>query len=101
MGLNKLAFAIIALYLIEITLFGLRFRKKQRTFAIIFLPGEIIRGGRLRARSGRRWPHRSLKHTAHSHSVYVSPTTEKVVRSHWFLSRIACHELRIGFLRAR
>ena len=31
MGLNHLDFAIIALYLAGITLFGLRFRKKQRS----------------------------------------------------------------------
>src|SRR6266568_2437589 len=37
MGLNKLDFAIIALYLIGITLFGLRFRKKQRTLRDYFL----------------------------------------------------------------
>src|SRR5438874_1012121 len=42
MGLNKLDFAIIALYLIGITLFGLRFRKKQRTLRDYFLAGRDI-----------------------------------------------------------
>src|SRR5882762_641465 len=42
MGLNKLDFAIIALYLIGITLFGLRFRKKQRTLRDYFLAGRNI-----------------------------------------------------------
>ena len=37
MGLNNLDYAIIALYLIGITLFGLRFRKKQRTLRDYFL----------------------------------------------------------------
>jgi len=31
MGLNRLDFAIIAVYLVGITLFGLRFRKRQRS----------------------------------------------------------------------
>ena len=31
MGLNRLDLALVAVYLIGITLFGLRFRKKQRT----------------------------------------------------------------------
>src|SRR3981189_2049034 len=42
MGLNKLDFAIIALYLIGITLFGLRFRKKQRTLRDYFLADRDI-----------------------------------------------------------
>src|SRR6267378_3967177 len=42
MGLNKLDFAIIALYLIGISLFGLRFRKKQRTLRDYFLAGRDI-----------------------------------------------------------
>ena len=42
MGLNKLDYAIIALYLIGITLFGLRFRKKQRTLRDYFLAGRDI-----------------------------------------------------------
>lgn len=42
MGLNKLDFAIIALYLTGITLFGLRFRKKQRTLRDYFLAGRDI-----------------------------------------------------------
>src|SRR6266699_362234 len=42
MGLNKLDFANIALYLIGITLFGLRFRKKQRTLRDYFLAGRDI-----------------------------------------------------------
>jgi SSS family transporter len=42
MGLNKLDFAIIALYLAGITLFGLRFRKKQRTLRDYFLAGREI-----------------------------------------------------------
>jgi len=42
MALNKLDFAIIALYLIGITLFGLRFRKKQRTLRDYFLAGRDI-----------------------------------------------------------
>lgn len=42
MGLDKLDFAIIALYLIGITLFGLRFRKKQRTLRDYFLAGREI-----------------------------------------------------------
>src|SRR5258707_4610073 len=36
MGLNKLDFAIIAIYLAGITLFGLRFRKRQRTLRDYF-----------------------------------------------------------------
>jgi solute:Na+ symporter, SSS family len=42
MGLNKLDFAIIALYLAGITLFGLRFRKKQRNLRDYFLAGRDI-----------------------------------------------------------
>src|SRR6202041_2973943 len=42
MGLNKLDLAIIALYLVGITLFGLRFRKKQRSLRDYFLAGRDI-----------------------------------------------------------
>src|SRR5437667_8659613 len=42
MGLNRLDFAIIAVYLIGITLFGLRFRKRQRTLRDYFLAGRDI-----------------------------------------------------------
>jgi solute:Na+ symporter, SSS family len=42
MGLNRLDFAIIAVYLAGITLFGLRFRKKQRTLRDYFLAGRDI-----------------------------------------------------------
>ncbi|HEX3820799.1 MAG TPA: sodium:solute symporter [Candidatus Sulfotelmatobacter sp.] len=42
MGLNKVDFAIIALYLAGITLFGLRFRKKQRSLRDYFLAGRDI-----------------------------------------------------------
>src|SRR6201994_1408233 len=42
MGLTRLDFAIIALYLAGITLFGLRFRKKQRTLRDYFLAGREI-----------------------------------------------------------
>ena len=42
MGLNQIDFAIIALYLAGITLFGLRFRKKQRTLRDYFLAGRDI-----------------------------------------------------------
>jgi solute:Na+ symporter, SSS family len=42
MGLNRIDFAIIALYLAGITLFGLRFRKKQRTLRDYFLAGRDI-----------------------------------------------------------
>jgi SSS family solute:Na+ symporter len=42
MGLDKLDLAIIALYLIGITLFGLRFRKRQRTLRDYFLAGRNI-----------------------------------------------------------
>src|SRR5438477_3334021 len=37
MGLNRLDFAIIAVYLIGITLFGIHFRKRQRTLRDYFL----------------------------------------------------------------
>ena len=42
MGLNNLDYAIVALYLIGITLFGLCFRKKQRTLRDYFLAGRDI-----------------------------------------------------------
>src|SRR3954449_8237337 len=42
MGLNHLDFAIIALYLCGITLFGLRFRKKQRSLRDYFLADRNI-----------------------------------------------------------
>jgi len=42
MGLNKFDLVIIALYLIGITLFGLRFRKKQRSLRDYFLAGREI-----------------------------------------------------------
>ena len=42
MGLNKLDLAIIALYLAGITLFGLRFRKKQRSLRDYFLADRDI-----------------------------------------------------------
>jgi solute:Na+ symporter, SSS family len=42
MGLNRLDFTIIALYLAGITLFGLRFRKKQRSLRDYFLAGRDI-----------------------------------------------------------
>jgi solute:Na+ symporter, SSS family len=42
MGLNKLDFGIIGLYLVGITLFGLRFRKKQRSLRDYFLAGRDI-----------------------------------------------------------
>lgn len=42
MGLNKLDFAIIGLYLAGITLFGLRFRKKRRSLRDYFLAGRDI-----------------------------------------------------------
>src|ERR671926_1479748 len=42
MGLNKLDFAIIALYLAGITAFGLRFRKKQRSLRDYFLADRNI-----------------------------------------------------------
>lgn len=42
MGLNRFDFAIIALYLAGITLFGLRFRKKQRSLRDYFLAGRDI-----------------------------------------------------------
>src|SRR3984893_18140380 len=42
MGLDKLDLAIVALYLARITLFGLRFRKRQRTLRDYFLAGRDI-----------------------------------------------------------
>ena len=42
MGLSHLDLAIIAAYLIGITLFGIRFRKKQRTLRDYFLAGRDI-----------------------------------------------------------
>src|SRR6202142_2556068 len=42
MGLNKLDFAIIGVYLAGITLFGLRFRKRQRTMRDYFLADRDI-----------------------------------------------------------
>jgi SSS family solute:Na+ symporter len=42
MGLNSLDFAIIAIYLVGITLFGMRFRKRQRTLRDYFLAGRDI-----------------------------------------------------------
>src|SRR5690348_16109217 len=42
MGLSRLDLAIIALYLVGITLFGIRFRKKQRTLRDYFLAGREI-----------------------------------------------------------
>jgi SSS family transporter len=42
MGLDKLDLAIIALYLVAITLFGLRFRNRHRTLRDYFLAGRDI-----------------------------------------------------------
>jgi SSS family solute:Na+ symporter len=42
MGLNRLDLAIIALYLVGVTLFGLRFRKRQRTLRDYFLADRNI-----------------------------------------------------------
>src|SRR5436190_15025024 len=42
MGLTRLDFAIIAVYLVGLTLFGLRFRKRQRTLRDYFLAGRDI-----------------------------------------------------------
>jgi SSS family transporter len=42
MGLDRLDLAIIALYLMGITLFGLRFRKRQRSLRDYFLAGRDI-----------------------------------------------------------
>ncbi|MGA7471394.1 MAG: sodium:solute symporter [Candidatus Sulfotelmatobacter sp.] len=42
MGLDQLDLAIIALYLVGITLFGLRFRKRHRTLRDYFLAGRDI-----------------------------------------------------------
>ena len=42
MGLDRLDFAIIAIYLVGITLFGIRFRKRQRTLRDYFLAGRDV-----------------------------------------------------------
>ncbi|MDR3772993.1 MAG: sodium:solute symporter [Terracidiphilus sp.] len=42
MGLNELDLAVIAAYLAGVTLFGLRFRRKQRTLRDYFLAGNTI-----------------------------------------------------------
>src|ERR1700734_1191527 len=42
MGLDKLDLAIIAFYLVGITLFGLRFRKRHRSLRDYFLAGRTI-----------------------------------------------------------
>src|SRR5690349_15698659 len=42
MGLNRLDLVIIIVYLVGITLFGLRFRKRQRTLRDYFLAGRDI-----------------------------------------------------------
>ena len=42
MGLDKLDLAIIAIYLVGITLFGLHFRKRQRSIRDYFLAGRDI-----------------------------------------------------------
>src|SRR5207253_10815928 len=42
MGLNRLDFTIIALYLTGITLFGLQFRKRQRSLKDYFLADRNI-----------------------------------------------------------
>src|SRR5438270_2454290 len=42
MGLSRFDLAIIAVYLVGITLFGMRFRKKQRTLRDYFLAGRDI-----------------------------------------------------------
>src|SRR3979411_2277721 len=42
MGLDKLCLGIIAIYLVGITLFGLRFRKRQRTMRDYFLADRDI-----------------------------------------------------------
>src|SRR5258707_1699413 len=42
MGLNRLDFGIVAVYLVGITLFGLRFRKRQRTMRDYFLADRNI-----------------------------------------------------------
>jgi solute:Na+ symporter, SSS family len=42
MGLSRFDFAIIAVYLVGITLFGMRFRKRQRTLRDYFLAGRDI-----------------------------------------------------------
>src|SRR5438067_973527 len=42
MGLNRLDFGIIAVYLVGITIFGLHFRKRQRSLRDYFLAGREI-----------------------------------------------------------
>jgi SSS family solute:Na+ symporter len=42
MGLDRLDFAIIAIYLVGITLFGIRFRKRQRSLRDYFLAGRDV-----------------------------------------------------------
>src|SRR5579864_8985093 len=42
MGLNRIDFTIIALYLVVITLFGLRFRKRHKSLRDYFLAGRDI-----------------------------------------------------------
>jgi len=42
MGLNRIDFAIIALYLVGITLFGLRFRRRHKSLRDYFLAGRDI-----------------------------------------------------------
>lgn len=42
MGLNRLDFVIIAVYLIGITLFGVRFRRRQKTLRDYFLAGRDV-----------------------------------------------------------
>src|SRR5205814_9847371 len=42
MGLNQLDFTIIAAYLVGSTLFGLRFRKRQRTLRDYFLAARSV-----------------------------------------------------------
>src|SRR3974390_2086209 len=42
MGLNRIDFTIIALYLAGITLFGLRFRKRHKSLRDYFLAGRDI-----------------------------------------------------------
>src|SRR5947209_9139385 len=42
MGLNRIDFAVIALYLVGITIFGLQFRKKERSLRDYFLADRNI-----------------------------------------------------------
>src|ERR1700735_1236751 len=42
MGLNTLDLAVIAVYLVGVTLFGLRFKRKQRTLRDYFLANNTI-----------------------------------------------------------